>query len=68
MSQTTITSINYLLKKDKNVKIDYDKLIESIFDNKSADGGLRNYNVTYSDYARMKDILKKEKLYYDFLR
>ncbi len=68
MSQTTITSINYLLKKDKNAKIDYDKLIESIFNNKSDDEGLRNYNVTYSDYARMKDILKKEKLYYDFLR
>ena len=68
MSQTVIASIMYLIKKNKDVKIDYDKLIEGIFNNKSADEGLRNYSVTYSDYAKMKDILKKEKLYYDFLR
>ena len=32
LSETVIASIMYLLKKDKEVKIDYDKLIDSVLD------------------------------------
>jgi membrane-associated HD superfamily phosphohydrolase len=68
ISETVITAINYLIKKDKEAKIDYDKLIDKIFDEKEAKGQLMDYNVTYRQNDQMKKILKKEKLYYDFLR
>jgi hypothetical protein len=66
--ETVIASIMYLLKKDKNAKIDYDKLIDGILDNKEKKGELVNYDVTFGEYSKMRSILKKEKLYYDFLR
>ena len=58
----------YLLKKDKDAKIDYDNLIDSIIDKKVSDGELRDYDVTFRELEVMKKIMKKEKLYYDFLR
>jgi membrane-associated HD superfamily phosphohydrolase len=68
MSETVIASIMYLIKKNKDVKIDYDKLIDEIFNKRIEDGSLKEYAITFAEYDRMKDILKKEKLYYDFLR
>ena len=58
----------YLLKKDKDAKIDYDNLIDSIIDKKVSDGELKDYDVTFRELEVMKKIMKKEKLYYDFLR
>ena len=68
LSETVIASIMYLLKQNKDVKIDYDKLIDSILDKKVADGDLKDYDVTYREFDKMRGLLKKEKLYYDFLR
>ncbi len=68
LSETVIASIMYLIKENKDVKIDYDKLIDGILDNKEKDGELKQYSVTYNEYDQMRKILKKEKLYYDFLR
>ena len=68
LSETVIASIMYLIKQDKDAKIDYDKLIDNLFDKKEASGELRDYAVTFMEYERMRAILKKEKLYYDFLR
>ena len=68
MSETVIASIMYLIKKNKDVKIDYDRLIDEIFNKRVEDGSLKEYAITFAEYDRMKDILKKEKLYYDFLR
>ena len=68
LSETVIASIMYLIKQNKDVKIDYDKLIDGILDKKSAEGDLKDYAVTYRDYDKMRELLKKEKLYYDFLR
>ncbi|WP_026652790.1 hypothetical protein [Butyrivibrio proteoclasticus] len=68
LCETTIASIMHIIKENKDVKIDYDKLIDSIFDKKDKDGELKGYNVTFYELDQMKKILKKEKLYYDFLR
>ncbi len=67
-SETVITLVKDLINKNKNAKIDYDKLIDDLFDGKLNDGSLKNYEVTFADYEKMRSILKKEKLYYDFLR
>ncbi|MBR1642594.1 MAG: hypothetical protein IJ683_09760 [Butyrivibrio sp.] len=68
LSETVIASIMYLIKQNKDAKIDYDKLIDNLFDKKEAGGELKDYAVTFIEYDRMRAILKKEKLYYDFLR
>ena len=68
MSETVITEIKSLINRNKNAKIDYDRLIDDIFDSRIKDGSLTNYNVTFREYEKMRNILKKEKLYYDFLR
>ena len=68
ISETVVASIMYIVKKDKDAKIDYDQMIDKIFDKKEADGELKSYNITYREYDQMRKILKKEKLYYDFLR
>ncbi len=68
LSETLIASIMYLIKKDKDVKINYDQLIDKILETKEKEGELNNYDVTFSELESMRKILKKEKLYYDFLR
>jgi membrane-associated HD superfamily phosphohydrolase len=68
LSETVIASIMYLLAKNKDMKIDYDQLIDKIFDKKEDEGELKNCDVTFREYDQMRKILKKEKLYYDFLR
>ncbi|WP_024864659.1 hypothetical protein [Butyrivibrio sp. FCS014] len=68
LSETVIASIMYLVRQNKEVKIDYDKLIDDLFDKKEKEGELKNYGVTFYEYDQMRKILKKEKLYYDFLR
>jgi membrane-associated HD superfamily phosphohydrolase len=66
--ETVVTSISYLINKDKDVKIDYDNLIDKIMNKKIEDGSLKNYDITFREYDQIRKILKKEKLYYDFLR
>ena len=68
MTETVIISIQQLFKQDKNAKIDYEKLIDDLFDKMISDVKLNDYNVTFREYEVMRKILKKEKLYYDFLR
>ncbi len=68
LSETVVASIMYLVKNDKDVKIDYDKLIDDLFDKKEKEGKLIEYDITFREYDQMRKILKKEKLYYDFLR
>ncbi|WP_026525693.1 hypothetical protein [Butyrivibrio sp. MB2005] len=68
MSETVIASITYLFGKDKNAKINYDELIEKVFAHKMNNKELYNYNISLYELDHMKALMKKEKLYYDFLR
>ncbi len=68
LCETVIASIMYLVKQNKDAKIDYDKLIDDLFDKKEKSGELKDFNITFREYDQMRKILKKEKLYYDFLR
>ncbi len=68
ISDTVISSIKYLLLKDPEVHIDYEKLISAIF-KKKEESGLFNYSqISFGELEEMKKILLEEKLYYDFLR
>ena len=68
LSETVIASIMYLIKKDKDIKIEYDQLIDSVLDKKIGEGQLKDFDVTFREFDEIRKILKKEKLYYDFLR
>ncbi len=66
--ETVIASIMLLIKQNKNATINYDDLIEGIFKKKRESGELMDYDVTFKEFDTMRKILKREKLYYDFLR
>ncbi len=68
MSETVIASITYLFSKDKNTKINYDDLINKVFAHKMENRELYHYDISLYELERMKALMKKEKLYYDFLR
>jgi hypothetical protein len=68
LCEAVIRAIMSLIKDNKDAKINYDELIDHIFDQKAHSRELINYDVTYREYDTMRKILKREKLYYDFLR
>ncbi len=67
-ADTVISSINYLFSKDKNVELDYQKLIYAIFKKKIESGIIDYSDISLGEIQKMKEILVEERLYYDFLR
>lgn len=67
-ADSIITAINYILSKDKNIKLDYDQIIETVFRKKMESEILSECNITLLDLRKMENCFKEEKLYYDFLR
>ncbi len=47
--------------------IEYDKLIDHIFDDAMGKGAFNRSAISISDLVQMQEIFKKDKLYYDFL-
>ena len=67
-ADTMISSISYLFKKNKNAALDYEKLVETVFQKKISSGILNQSEISIGDLEQMKKILAGEQLYYDFLR
>ena len=55
-------------RKDKDSKIDYDELIDKIIQHKLDKKEFNRSKLSFSDLENLRKLLKKEKLYYDFLR
>lgn len=68
MADAVISSILYLFEKKQDTKTDYAAVIETVFQKKWESGSLKNNELTFAEWNRMKKIFKEEKLYYDFLR
>ena len=68
MADAVISSILYLFEKKQDTKTDYAAVIETVFQKKWESGSLKNSELTFVEWNRMKKIFKEEKLYYDFLR
>lgn len=68
MADAVISSILYLFEKKQDTKTDYAAVIETVFQKKWESGSLKNSELTFAEWNRMKKIFKEEKLYYDFLR
>lgn len=67
-SDTIISSISYLLSKEPENQLDYEKLIQAVFKKKIESGIIKYSHISFNELEEMKKIMIKEKLYYDFLR
>lgn len=67
-SDAVVNSILYVIKNSEETKIDYDKVIDVVFDKKKESEKLKNCKMSIWELNQMQNIFKEEKLYYDFLR
>ncbi len=67
-SATCMNTIQQLMAKSNGKGLDYDYIIDSMFKHFAEDGTFAKCEVTVREIEIMREIFKKEKLYYDFLR
>ncbi len=68
MCECMVSSVQYLFAKNKEMKLDYPMLAETIFKQRHEVGLFNDSDITLGQYERMKKVFMEEKLYYDFLR
>ncbi|MCR4990653.1 MAG: hypothetical protein K6A38_07310 [Lachnospiraceae bacterium] len=66
IAETVISSVGYLFAKDRDIQINYEKLIDTIFQKKMS--SFSDSLLSFNDINIMKKTLCEEKLFYDFLR
>ncbi len=63
-----VSSILYVFGKNPKAEIDYEQLIDAVFQTKLESDELWESEISLSQIREMKKIFVEEKLYYDFLR
>lgn len=63
-----VSSILYLFEKDPKAELDYEQLIDTVFQKKFETDELWGNEISLAQLHEMKRIFVQEKLYYDFLR
>ena len=63
-----VSSISRLFAKDPKAKLNYEKIIDTIFDSKLKSGELNKSDISIAQIREMRKIFSEEKLCYDFLR
>ncbi|MCM1047551.1 MAG: hypothetical protein NC433_03915 [Clostridiales bacterium] len=63
-----VTSISRLFAQNAKAKLDYEKIIDTIFDNKMKSKKMWRNSMSLGELREMRKIFSEEKLYYDFLR
>lgn len=63
-----VAKLMEIFQKDKDTHVEYDELIDRAFDSRLSSGMLNRSDLSIYEFDRMKALLKREKLYYDFLR
>lgn len=63
-----VSSILYLFAKDPKAELDYEQLIDTVFQKKFETDELWGNEISLAQLHEMKKIFIQEKLYYDFLR
>lgn len=67
-SDAVTASIIQLFSQNENIHLDYEAIIDSIFQNTIDSNVLKNCYISMKEITEIKKIFKEEKLYYDFLR
>lgn len=65
---TLVMSLQYVFHKNKDALVSYDEMIDNVFLHKAEGNEMTLSRMSMRDYHKMRDLLKQEKLYYDFLR
>ena len=68
LCDTLVQRVKALYEKDKDATADYDGMIDNMLQEASRNGTLSVSRMTMQELARSAELLKQEKLYYDFLR
>ncbi|MCR5674182.1 MAG: hypothetical protein K6G16_00585 [Lachnospiraceae bacterium] len=68
LCETMIASLQFMFQKNSKAQLDYALLVDKIFEKKESDGELRESDLSLRGLRITKEMLKKETLYYDFLR
>jgi len=67
-AEAVVSSILFLMANDREAKLDYDKIIDTVFEKKQESDIFKDCQLSIGELNRMKKMFKEEKLYYDFLR
>lgn len=67
-SEKVVTSVSSQFQGKPDIQVDYQKLIDSIFEEVRRTGILEECNITMEEFYIMYRTFREEKLYYDFLR
>lgn len=67
-AEAVVSSILFLIAQDRDVKLDYNQIIDTVFEKKQEKAVFLQCDITVNELNQMKKIFKGEKLYYDFLR
>lgn len=68
ISDNFISTLQKVFSKDSKININYDDLIDALFERDYFKSALEDSDLTNKDFKIIKEIMKKETLYYDFLR
>lgn len=68
IADNMIASIYTILEKDKSAKIDYAELYDTLINKDFMKKALSDSDLSVRDFKIIRDIILKERLYYDFLR
>ncbi len=68
ISDRFVASLQSILAKDPKAKINYENLYDTIINSESVKKSLSESSLTINDCRLLKEVVLREKLYYDFLR
>ncbi len=68
LCETVIASLQFMFHKDPKMQIDYALLVDKIIRKKEEEGELANSELSVRGLRITAELLKKETMYYDFLR
>ena len=68
LCEDLVNKLMAIFEKDKTAKIDSDRMIEEMIERRHISGSFNHSNLSIAELNRVSKLLKKEKLYYDFLR
>lgn len=68
LCEDLVNKLMTIFEKDKTAKIDSDRMIEEMIERRHISGCFDHSDISIAELNRVSKLLKKEKLYYDFLR
>lgn len=66
-ADTVVESVTYVLGQGKDKQVDYDRVIDLVFERLSEGGSFDRCDISVKELRDMQKVFKEEKLYYDFL-